>query len=110
MMRCAKRGMIIYSPGFEEIPIIGIFMKSNVMRRNTSVLLGDHFEGFIAQQLSSGKYASASEVVRTALRLLENEEEQKRLLNNALIEGEDSGFIDNFNPDTFLQQLNNKKA
>lgn len=78
------------------------------MRRNTSVLLGDHFEEFIAEQVSSGKYASASKVIRTALRLLENEEEQKRLLKNALAEGEDSGFMDNFHPEAFLQQLNSK--
>lgn len=66
------------------------------MSRNTSALLGDHFEEFIAQQVSSGKYTSASEVVRTALRLLENEEEQKRLLKNALAEGEESSFIEAF--------------
>jgi len=43
------------------------------MGRNTSILLGDHFEEFISKEVSSGKYSSASEVVRTALRLLEAE-------------------------------------
>ena len=53
------------------IPIIGTFMKRNSMARNTSILLGEHFEDFISAKISSGKYNSASEVIRTALRLLE---------------------------------------
>jgi len=44
------------------------------MARNTSILLGEHFEEFISAKVSSGKYNSASEVIRTALRLLEAEE------------------------------------
>ena len=48
------------------------------MARNTSILLGDHFEEFILSEIASGKYSSASEVIRTALRLLEQEEEKKK--------------------------------
>jgi antitoxin ParD1/3/4 len=43
----------------------------------SSYAIGDHFEHFIRQQVEGGRYASASEVVRDALRLLE-EEEQRR--------------------------------
>ena len=44
------------------------------MSKNTSILLGDYFDKFINSQLNTGKYSSASEVVRAALRLFELEE------------------------------------
>jgi antitoxin ParD1/3/4 len=44
----------------------------------SSYALGDHFEQFIKRQVEDGRYASASEVVRDVLRLLE-EEEQRRV-------------------------------
>ncbi len=43
----------------------------------SSYTLGDHFEAFIKEQVEGGRYASASEVIRDGLRLLE-EEQQKR--------------------------------
>ncbi len=41
------------------------------MEKNTSILLGDHFENFVNGVISSGRYNTVSEVIRTALRLLE---------------------------------------
>ncbi len=40
----------------------------------SSYAVGDHFEQFIRQQVQTGRYASASELVREALRLLETRE------------------------------------
>jgi len=48
------------------------------MAKNTSILLGDYFDNFISKQIKSGKYSSASEVVRAALRMFENEESKKK--------------------------------
>ena len=61
------------------------------MAKNTSVSLGDHFEEFIAGQVDSGRYGSASEVVRAGLRLLETNESRLDVLRNAMIAGERSG-------------------
>jgi antitoxin ParD1/3/4 len=55
------------------------------MARNTSVSLGDHFTEFIEQQVESGRYASASDVIRAGLRSLEAEELQLESLRNALV-------------------------
>lgn len=78
------------------------------MARNTSILLGEHFEKFIDTEVSSGRYTSASEVVRTALRLLETEEEMKKNLITALKKGERSKRIENFNPKKHLAGLHKK--
>jgi antitoxin ParD1/3/4 len=75
------------------------------MSRNTSILRGEHFEAFIANEVSSGRYSSASEVVRTAVRLLETEETKRKQLNKVLANGEKSGFIKNFNPPAHLKAL-----
>ena len=61
------------------------------MARNTSVSLGDHYEQFIASQVGSGRYGSASEVVRAGLRLLETSESKLEVLRGALVAGERSG-------------------
>lgn len=61
----------------------------------SSFTLGTHFEGFIKQQVTSGRYASASEVIRDSLRLLEEQEamRQARLeaLRNDITQGTASG-------------------
>jgi antitoxin ParD1/3/4 len=61
------------------------------MGKNTSITLGEHFEGFIAQQVAEGRYASASEVVRAALRQFEDAEKKAATLRRLLEEGEKSG-------------------
>ena len=78
------------------------------MAKNTSILLGDYFNSFINQQVKSGKYSSASEVVRFALRFFEHEEAKKTELINELKKGEESEFVENFNRDTLLKTLHQK--
>lgn len=78
------------------------------MAKNTSILLGDYFDKFINQQVQTGKFSSASEVVRAALRMFEHEETKKTELIKELKKGEKSGFVKNFNRETFLETIHQK--
>jgi len=78
------------------------------MAKNTSILLGDYFDQFIHKQVETGKYASASEVVRAALRLFEYEESKKQELIRELKKGEKSGFVKDFNKNDFLADIHKK--
>ena len=74
------------------------------MAKNTSIRLGEHFDGFISHQLESGRYGSVSEVVRAALRLLETSESKRDALRRMLNEGEQSGLAD-YNYAAFIAEL-----
>ena len=82
--------------------------KTIPMAKNTSILLGDYFDDFINSQIKEGKYASASEVIRAALRMFEHEETKKAELIKELQKGENSGFSASFNRDSFKQNLHKK--
>lgn len=94
--------------GKKNIPIFGIFEKNLVMSKNTSILLGDYFDEFISKQVKTGKFASASEVIRAALRMFEQEESKKTELIKELKIGEKSGFVKNFKRESFLKDLHKK--
>ena len=53
----------------------------------TSLSLGPHWEGFVREQVASGRYATASEVVRAALRELEARVHELDTLRAHLDEG-----------------------
>lgn len=78
------------------------------MAKNTSILLGDYFDAFIRQQIQSGKFTSASEVIRAALRMFEHEEAKKAELVKELKKGEESGFVKDFDRDSLLKSLHQK--
>ena len=76
--------------------------------RSTSISLGDHFAGFIESQVQSGRYGSASDVVRAGLRLLEEHEARVKALQDALIAGEESGDPRPFDSEAFLARMHEK--
>lgn len=78
------------------------------MAKNISILLGDHHDQFIKDQVNSGKFTSVSEVIRSALRLFEFEERKKDILIRKLEEVEQSGFEEDFKTDEFLSNLHKK--
>lgn len=72
------------------------------MGKNTSFSLDEHYSAFIEGEIAEGRYRSASDVVRSALRLLEDRETQLRALREALVAGELSGTSAPFDFDAFL--------
>lgn len=72
------------------------------MSKNTSFSLGEHFSAFIEAEVATGRYGSASDVVRASLRLLEEREAQLGALRSALIAGEQSGSSAPFDFDAFI--------
>ena len=78
------------------------------MPRNTSFVLSDHFNDFIARAVESGRYASTSDVLRAGLRILEQEEQRLDRLRAEIIKGEESGFTEDFDFDNFLSEMNAK--
>lgn len=78
------------------------------MGKNTSVSLGNHFEEFVSQKIKTGRFNSASEVIRAGLRLLEIEERKVESLRLAIEDGEKSGYDENYDPAQHLEELHEK--
>ena len=70
-----------------------------------TVALGPHYEEFIQLTIASGRYNNASEVVRAALRRLEDDEARLAALRTAIDEGDASGDLADFDRDAFLSEL-----
>jgi antitoxin ParD1/3/4 len=79
------------------------------MNSNTSISLGSYYEKFIEGRISAGRYKNASEMIRAALRLLEEEELKVKALKEAMQEGIASGFESGFDPEMYLQQMKTAK-
>lgn len=77
--------------------------------KNTSISLEGYFDQFASSQVSSGRYKNVSEVIRAALRLLENEENNIITLKSAIQQGLNSPRIENFDFDEHLAKLKSEK-
>ena len=75
------------------------------MARTVTVTLGPHFDDFVKTSIAGGRYNNVSEVIRAALRLMEDEEARLAAIRAALIEGEESGIVEDFDPEKFLEEL-----
>ncbi len=72
---------------------------------NTSLSLGEHWEVFIKNEVASGRYGSASEVVRDALRHMEEHNSKLAALRAHLAEGEEQARKGKFVKDYSLEGL-----
>lgn len=78
--------------------------------KNTSFSIGDHFMSFVDSQVKEGRYSNASDVLRAALRLLEEQEAKLSALRAALIEGEESGPSAPFDFEAFIARKRKTKS
>jgi antitoxin ParD1/3/4 len=78
----------------------------------TSLSLGEHWEVYIKNEIASGRYGSASEVVRDALRAMEERKSKLDALRSHLALGAEQArageFVDNFTMDTLINDLDNE--
>lgn len=78
----------------------------------TSLSLGEHWEVFIKNEISSGRYGSASEVVRDALRSMEERKSKLDALRAHLAQGvqqaKTGDFVDSFSMDSLINDLDNE--
>jgi len=76
---------------------------------NTSLSLGEHWEIFIKNEIASGRYGSASEVVRDALRSLEMRKSKLDALRMHLAQGAAQAakgeFVDDYSLAGLLSEL-----
>ena len=83
--------MHIGGEGKGLLPRIPIFGTLASMAKNTSISLGEHFADFVGAQVATGRFSTASEVVRAGLRLLEEREARVSRQSAWLREGEVTG-------------------
>ena len=74
------------------------------MSKNTSIILKGQLNEFIEQQVKTGHYASASEVIRAGLRLLEERAVRVQHLRGEIQKGLDSGIAKDFDMQDFLAE------
>lgn len=72
--------------------------------------LGRHYNDFVTNAVKSGRYASANDVVRKAILLLEMEEEKAEILRRELTAGEMSPILEDFDAEDFLEQIHANKV
>lgn len=79
---------------------------------NTSLSLGPHWEDFIRTEVQSGRFSSASEVVRAALRELEDKGKRLEALRAHLAQGAEQAargeFIEEFDIEKIIQQAKDR--
>lgn len=77
--------------------------------KTTTVALGSHFDEFIQASVLGGRYTNASEVIRAGLRRLEEDEQKIAALRAAIEEGEASGYVEDFDFESHLEELKAKR-
>ena len=75
------------------------------MGKDTSVVLGEAHGNFIKRRIAPGRFGTASEAMREAMRLLEGREQKLEALRRAIDEGNASGNPQPFDIREFPAEL-----
>lgn len=79
----------------------------------TSLSLGEHWEQFIKNEIAGGRYGSASEVVRDALRFMEERKHKLEVLRSHLAEGaaqaRQGKFVTDYSVDKIIERLDKQE-
>ena len=77
--------------------------------KTTTVALGSHFDEFVQSSILGGRYTNASEVIRAGLRRLEEDERRIAALRASIEEGEESGYVEDFDFETHLSEMKKQR-
>lgn len=80
------------------------------MGKATSILLDDESEAFIGRQIADGHFNNPTEAIEAGLRLLREHDEEIEAIRAGLIEAEESGIAEKFDPEQFLRKMRLKHA
>ena len=75
------------------------------MARTVTVTLGPHYDAFVKNGIESGKYNNVSEMVRAALRHLEEDEAKLNAFCTAIDEGDASPDVEDFDEERFVRVM-----
>lgn len=75
------------------------------MARTVTVALDPHYEEFIQANIAGGRYSNASDVIRAALRRMEEDEARLTALRSLIDEGDASPDVVGFDEDAFIEEL-----
>lgn len=74
-------------------------------QKKMNVTLGPHYEEFIQAGIASGKYNNVSEMIRAALRHLEEDEAKLAAFCAAIDEGDASPDVVDFDEEAFIAEM-----
>ncbi|MCB0477521.1 MAG: type II toxin-antitoxin system ParD family antitoxin [Crocinitomicaceae bacterium] len=78
------------------------------MSKPTSFVLGEHFDALIKQEIESGEYKNASEVIRESLRQFFAKKRAEREIGNLVEEARSSGYVQDFDWESHRKAMHNK--
>ena len=96
--------------GLVKYRIGGMRGKRSMPVNDIPFSIDEHFMAFVDSQVREGRYSNASEVLRAALRLLEEQEDKQTALRTALIEGEESGQSVPFDFEAFIARKRDQES